>query len=561
MVLGLTSGLQHDHEQARGDSGNRVSTGLPGTDVDGLGARGHGASALGGRGRAAASGATGGNQTTVDVVGTSGTDGTHSRGLSRAGGGSGGLGGLGGAGETTGIAALAVELVVAVHGPTQTLLGIAHGVGTILARGGVGGDTGHGALDTTQVVEGVGHLLGGDVVNRHTLQLVVHALAQIGVGRGGQDAGGEPVAGLDGRAAAANGGADGIAGAVDTGGGGLLHLGRQVLKVLQGLDAVAAGGDETELVGGLEVHVDDTTAPNVVHLGAEQDGHVGEGTGTGLVAAVLGKEGGDGVVGELIGAVLVAGGGVAGVTTPLVDVVSEEVNGVCGSVADQVVGDLLTDGSIVIGSVTNGQGGTVVLLLDVGLHVTDGGLDVGHRVGVVDPVGNLVTGEETDHVGVLGEGIDDLGVASEQIGIPGRVIGLNGLGGSRQIGDDIDTGIGQGVHALIVGRVGADGVSADDVGAELDQVGNVTLAALDIGQRVDIVEAGAAGTAGRAGVVGLVGDTTDKELGTVVGVEELLPLDLNGRNSGQGRAHEGQTGENGVLHDEREGSEASDVKN
>lgn len=555
----MTSGLQHDHEQAGGDRGNRVGTGLPSTDVDSLRAKGDGASALGGRSRAGS--ATRGDQTAVGVVSASSTDGAHGRRLSGAGGGSGGLGSGGSTGETTRAAVLVVQLVVAVHGPSQTLLGIAHGVGTVLAGGGIARDTDHSALDTTQVAEGIGHLLGGDAVNGHTLQLVVHAGAQISVRRGGQNTGGQPVGGIDGRAAAANGGADGVAGAVDTGRVDLLHLGREVVKVCQSLDFVAAGGDQTELVGGLEVHVDNTTAPDVVHLGAEQDGHVSEFTGTGLVAAVLGEEGGNRVVSELVSAVLVAGSGVARVTTPLVNVVTEEVDRVLGGVANQVVGDLLTDGSIVIGSVTNGQGAAVVLLLDVGLHITDGGLDVGHGVGVVDPVGDLVTGEETDDVRVLGESIDDIGVASEEVGVPGRVVGLDGLRGGGQIRDDIDTGVGKGVHALIVGGVGRDSVSADDVGAKLGQVWDVTLAALDVGQRVEIVDAGAAGAAGRAGVVGLVGDTADEELGTVVGVEELLALDLNGRESSDGRAHKGQASENGVLHDERESSEASDVKN
>lgn len=44
------NGLQHDHEEARGDRGNRVGTGLPAADVDGLRAKGDGASALGGGG-------------------------------------------------------------------------------------------------------------------------------------------------------------------------------------------------------------------------------------------------------------------------------------------------------------------------------------------------------------------------------------------------------------------------------------------------------------------------------------------------------------------------------
>ena len=537
--------LQREHEST-GSSGNQAVEGsLPGTNVDSLGSS-KGTSRVGG-GAARGAGATSG--TSVKRASNSASTGSTSGSeLGSARAGSGGLLGGSGTGEAAGGGILAVLLVVLVEGPGETLDLVAGAVGSVGTAGSVGGNTVHDVTLVTEVVQVLGDGLVGDVGGGDTGQRVVHARAEVRVDGRGQLAGGEPVAGVDGRAATANGGGDGVVAHGNTGGGSLLHLGGQVLEVLQGRDGVTGGGNQTVLVGGLEVHVDNTTGPDVVHLVTEEDGDISEGTGAGVVAAVLGEESGDGVVGKLLSAGLVTRALVAGVTAPLVDVVTEEVNGVGSIVTDQVVGNVLTDGSIVVSGVTNGEGGAVVLLGDVGLHVTDGGLDVGHGISVVDAVGNLVTGEETDDIGVAGESINDSGVTLEDVGVPHGVILLNGLGGGRQITDDVDTSVGQSAHTLVVGGVGVDGVSTDNVGAQLLQVGDITLAAVSIGQGVDVVVAAATTVTGA--VVGLVGNTTDVELSTVL-VEELLSLNLNGREVGsQGRSQQGQTSEDGVLHRE-----------
>jgi len=523
---------------------------VPRANVHSLGTNESGGGSLRGGGSASAStrGSTiGGSKAASDGASASGTSLLHLGSAGTRGRGTGDL--LGGAVEAAGLRRLAIHLVVAVHGECETLGLVAHGIGAVGTLGTVAGNTVEDSIRAAEVGEGLGVLLVGDIVDGDAVQGAEHALTQVGVGRGRELASGEPV-GADGGASLADGGRDGVAGAVHTARRGGLHLLGQVAVVGQGGDGVAIGRDQTVVVAGVEVHVDDTTAPDVVHLGTEQDGHVGELTRARVVAAVLGEESGHGVVLELLSAGLVTGGLVARVTAPLVDVVTEHVNGVAGVIADQVLGNVVTDSGIIVSSVTNCEGRAVVLLLDVGLQVTNGGLDVGHGVGVFDRVSDLVTGKETDDVGVLGECINDLGVAGEEVGVPRRVLLDNGLVGRGQISDDIDTRIGQGAHALVVVLGWVDSVGADDIGSEADQIGDIALAALGIGQRVNVVIV-TAGAAITGAVVGLVGDTTDVELGAVVGVEELLALNFNGGHRGHSRSQEGQAGENGVFHRKR----------
>lgn len=512
-----------------------------------------------GRGGRAAATATraigstaGGSQTGVDGLRTSLTDGAH-LGSTRA------RGGLSRAARS-----LAIEVTggrtagllgVAVHGPSETLLGIAHGVGTVGTFRSVGVDTGDSVnltllLQAVQVVVGALDVLVGDVIVGNTLERVVHALAEVGVGRRRKLASSHPVA-VYSRARTANGGGDLVVSAVDTGSGDLLHLGREVVEVLLLGDGASGGGDETVVVASLEVHVDDTTAPDIIHLITEENGDVVERTGFGaLNTAILGEESGNRVILEFLSAVLVTGLLEGGITAELVDVVTEEVDGVISAVADQVVGDILTDILVVIGSVTNSQGRTVLLVLDVCLHVTDGSLDVSHGSSVVVIVRDLITSEETNDVGVRSESVDNLGVTSEQFCIPLGVGGNNGLFGSRQITDDVDSSIGQGVHAVVVRLVRVDSVGTNNVGAEREEVWDITFTSGSINERIDV--AITATRLGSAIEVGLISNTTNEELGTVVGVEEFLALNLNGgdRALSQSGAHKGQAGEKGELHSE-----------
>lgn len=173
-------------------------------------------------------------------------------------------------------------------------------------------------------------------------------------------------------------------------------------------------------------------------------------------------------------------------TTPLVDVVTPEVNS-AGLVlaAVEVVGQVVSGLGVVIGSIPDTEPAAKVLGLDVGLGVPHGGLDEGRGGGVGLVVGDLVAGEEADRVRILAEVVDDPLVPGEEVRVPARVIALNRLAGDAEVCDHVDACVGEGVHArLVVGRW-VDGVDTNRVGAQLLQEWDVTRAAGRIRQRVD----------------------------------------------------------------------------
>lgn len=207
--------------------------------------------------------------------------------------------------------------------------------------------------------------------------------------------------------------------------------------------------------------------------------------------------------------------------TPRVDVVAPEVDGGVLLAAVEVVGNLSTDVDVVVGGVANTLP-AVVLGLDVGLGVADGGLDVGRGAGVVLGVGDLVTGKVANHVGVLGHLVDDGLVAGEEVGVPAGGVTVDGQGRLSQVGEDVDAGIVEELHAGgVIGR-GVNGVGSDHVGAQLLEQRNVTLAVGLAGERVDEGRVARGGGSGLADIL-LVRNTLDEELGAV-GVEELGAL-------------------------------------
>lgn len=315
------------------------------------------------------------------------------------------------------------------------------------------------ATDLSEKIAVVG---GIDAVADDTGQGCDHAGAEIGVGSGGKRASlGEPVR-VDSwtrlrRVSRA------VACAVDAGGccaGDFLGV---VAEVDLGGDGVSVDGDKTVVVGGLKVHVHDTTAPDIVHLGAEENRDVAEGAGLDGVATVLGEEDGDGVVGVFLGTGLVAGALECLVSTPLVDVVAEEVDGGVLVTTVQVVRDGETNVGLIGCRVADTKSRSVALGLDVGLHIASSSSHKGSRIGLVGLVDNLVTGEEPDHIGIVLESVDDGGVSVVLVHGPGGRVGSNGDIWGSQIGNDIDAGIGELLHTLIVilGRV--HGVRANDV--------------------------------------------------------------------------------------------------
>lgn len=202
-------------------------------------------------------------------------------------------------------------------------------------------------------------------------------------------------------------------------------------------------------------------------------------------------------------------------SAPLVDIVTVKVNGFVSGVAVEVVSDLSTD----IGSVSSGVSNTLVvaLLLDVSLRITDSSLDESAGFGVRVVVGDFVSGKEPDNVGVVGESINDGSVAFVEREFPSRVSTVDRVGGGAKIDNHVDVTVGECVHAVgvVIGRV--DTVNTDGVCADGSQVGDITLARAQVGERVD--------EAGGAGGWLLVGNTSDVELSTIGLVEELASFD------------------------------------
>ena len=107
------------------------------------------------------------------------------------------------------------------------------------------------------------------------------------------------------------------------------------------------------------------------------------------------------------------------------------------------------------------------------LHVTGDGLDVGSGVVVVRVVDDLVTGEEGEGVVVLGERYRWWRRCTGGRRRCRRCAGLGtveGVLGSVDIEDQVDAGIGEGVHALVVVLGVVDRVDTDGVHAEVLEV-------------------------------------------------------------------------------------------
>lgn len=242
----------------------------------------------------------------------------------------------------------------------------------------------------------------------------------------------------------------------------------------------------TVVIGFLEIHVNNTTGPHFSHGVPIQRLDFGKCARSDLIAAIFSEENRNGVVAEFLGASFVFGIRVSGVTTPRVDVVSPEVDRLIGFLAIEVVGHVLADIRHISGSISYTHG-AIALLFDVLLHVTNSSLDKGTSIRGGNGIGNLIPCKETNRVVVLGELVNDTSVSSVETSLPRWITSVNGLRGVGQIGDKVDASFSQELHARrVVGR-GVNGVSADDIGAQLLHDRDITGTCGSISQRVGVV--------------------------------------------------------------------------
>ncbi|KAG9526665.1 carbohydrate-binding module family 43 protein, partial [Aureobasidium melanogenum] len=400
--------------------------------------------------------------------------------------------------EGTSAGALSGRLgrVVLVKNETKLLGRVAHAVSTVVAGGGVLLECAR--VSTTDVTEHISVCLFINAGLDGTAQRVEHALAEFPISRvscywyATLQGGCTDLLGLGGRG---------------------LALAAQAVP-MAGQEAIVLVGEyealltPTVLVRGLEVHVDDTTRPNLSHVVTVK--------GTDLSPSSRALW-------------ILHGGGWEdereenGNATPQVN-----VEGGVGA-AIEVVGHVNTNGRVVRCSVTNTEL-SVTSILDVCLGVANSSLNESTGVGV-------------------GKSIDNGDVALVQVVVPGRVVTVDGLVGGGKVRHDVDASICEHVHAgiVVLGRI--NGVNTDCVGAQSLKVGNITCASRLIGQGVGV------GRVGGVLDVLLVCDTAHEELGAVGLVEELGSLDDNGVDISSDLGDEHARGRDGrgnakALHDD-----------
>lgn len=320
---------------------------------------------------------------------------------------------------------------------------------------------------------------------RTSADIAGHVLLGV-LGHSGQNSGADlPVLGLAGalRSLAVLAEAAGTGGVV-SGSEGLL----QALEVRVGLDvAVGVDLDKTITVGLDGVLVSKTTRVDTGHVCGVKSGDLAPITTVGD-AAVLREEDRFAVVAVeldlLVPARLGEGRGIA----PGVIIESEEVRALVirATVEEQ---SLLLDVLGNIGGGVTDRNGTRGLVANEALHVTGDGLDVSGSAGVVALVDDLISGEEQEKVVVVVERLDrgkdrlkvDVVVRTVKSGI-----GLTVEGVIRSVGieSEVDTGVFEDLHTLIVVLGVVNGVDTDSVDSKILEVGNIALQSLDIEERV-----------------------------------------------------------------------------
>jgi hypothetical protein len=173
---------------------------------------------------------------------------------------------------------------------------------------------------------------------------------------------------------------------------------------------------------------------------------------------------------------------------PGVVVESEEVTADIGATAVHILGHLETVRIDISGRVSD-RNASVRAGFDVLLHVTRDGLYVGSGEGSIRAVENLVGRVVQEGVVVLGKSVNsgkdalkiDIVVRPEN---GRRVLAVERVVGSVDVEGEVDAGIGEGLHAGVVGGRVVDRVDTDGVDSELLELGDITLAAISIGNGI-----------------------------------------------------------------------------
>jgi hypothetical protein len=127
--------------------------------------------------------------------------------------------------------------------------------------------------------------------------------------------------------------------------------------------------------------------------------------------------------------------------------------------------------------------------VDVVANVTSGGLDIGSRlVGILLVVDHLVSGEKGSNIVILGKHLNGSEDALEIVGIVRkvRVASVDGILGVVDIEHDVDAGILQSLHTLVMIGLVVNGVDSDCVDAKVLELLDITEADVRISQRIEV---------------------------------------------------------------------------
>lgn len=183
----------------------------------------------------------------------------------------------------------------------------------------------------------------------------------------------------------------------------------------------------TVIIIRLEVHIHNTTGPNIVHLLPKQRLDLRELPRLDLITSILGEEHRDGVIPKLFRPLIKPGLGITRLPAPGVDVISPEVDTLVLTPTVKVIRHIVPNVGVIVSRIPN-TNGPVSLALDVGFRIPDGGFDEGAGIRGSDVIRDFVAGEKAQCVVVLDELVYDVRVARVQAGFPGRVGAVDGLG-------------------------------------------------------------------------------------------------------------------------------------
>lgn len=266
-------------------------------------------------------------------------------------------------------------------------------------------------------------------------------------------------------------------------------LGLEVVEVAVCGHSLVVGRDihQAVVVVFLGVFVDKTTREHRRHFGGVDGLDLGEWPRSVLVTAKLREEQRHRVVTVGLDLLVVTGNGEGRTATPRVVVEAKHVHtGQLVVTTVEVVGRLESV-LLHIGSRVTHWNVTQSGVSLESLNVTHHGLDVGGSRGSSVVVDHFVSSKETQGVVVLRHQLDR---GQNLVQVHGVVRAVGTLVTSNQrlwhvdVQDQVDSGVVQLLHALVVVAGVVDGVDPDSVDSELFEVLDVTLAGFWVGQRV-----------------------------------------------------------------------------